>query len=206
MNKKISLSVLLFSALLLSGSEIKIPEISLDLSNKPQQKSVDFPLVEKKAAQIPVLKARIYFNVKTRRGWNNTMQLFLNNRKLTSITRFGKQRLLRREAMRTVKSSVPRQWYSNSGWLVMFGPGEGEIDSRIQNNRQEGYWYYFDISDLVHYIGDNKAKSNQFLVGCLLTLKLVNVNTPLTLKDIEIIYLDETKADQFRIKSEDVSR
>ena len=146
-----------------------------------------------------MLKARIFYARPISRGWNNTMLLFLNNKKLTGKTLFGKIRLLRREALKATVEKEPRQWYGNSGWLVMFGPGSGEIDKRIQNNREEGFWYYFDISDTVNYTDSQNAKENQLLVGCLLKLKSENsINTPLTLNDIEILYMDEVEADQLR--------
>ena len=188
------------SVLMVHAAEnVKIPDVSVDVENQPTKGSVSFPLLEKKQGKIPVLKARIFYALQYARGWNNAMQLFLNNRKLTGKTLSGKVRLLRREALKATVEKEPRKWYGNPGWLVMFGSGSGEVDSRIQNNREEGFWYYFDISDTVNYTGSQKAKENQLLVGCLLRLKSVNnINTPLTLKDIEIIYLDEAEADQLR--------
>lgn len=178
---------------------VKIPDIAVDVGKQPTKKSVSFPLLEKQPGKIPVLKARIFYARPISRGWNNAMMLFMNNRKLTGKTLSGKIRLLRREALESTVEKEPRKWYGNPGWLVMFGSGSGEIDSRIQNNREEGFWYYFDISDTVNYTDSRKAKENQLLAGCLLKLKDVNnINTPLTLKDIEIIYLDEAEADQLR--------
>lgn len=204
MKRKMILSMMAVASVLLvhAAENVKIQDISVDVGNQPTKKIASFPLLEKKSGKIPVLKARIFYNrpIKLGRGWSNAMQLFLNNRKLTAKTLFGKARLLRRDAMKTTVEKVPRPWYDKSCWLVMFGTGDKEeIDPRIQNNREEGFWYYFDISDIVNYTGSPKAKGNQLLVGCLLLLKHVkNINTPLTLKDIEIIYLDEAEADQLR--------
>jgi|GEM_PF-3649344 len=204
MKRKMFLSMMAAASVLLvhAAENVKIQDISVDVGNQPTKKSVSFPLLEKQPGKIPVLKARIFYNrpAKLGRGWSNAMQLFLNNRKLTAKTFSGKARLLRREAMKTTVGKEPCQWYNQSCWLVMFGTGdEKEIDPRIQNNREEGFWYYFDISDIVNYTDSQKAKENQLLVGCLLKLKHVkNINTPLTLKDIEIVYLDESEADQLR--------
>lgn len=201
MNRKMILSLMSVTSILLvhAVENVKIPDIAVDVGKQPTKKSVSFPLLEKQPGKIPVLKARIFYARPISRGWNNTMMLFLNNRKLTAKTLSGKIRLLRREALESTVEKAPRQWYGNSGWLVMFGSGSEEIDSRIQNNRDEGFWYYFDISDTVNYTDSPKAKGNQLLVGCLLLLKHVNnINTPLTLKDIEIVYLDEAEADQLR--------
>ena len=200
MKRKMILSMMAVASVLLvhAAENVKIQDISVDVGNQPTKKITSFPLLEKKSGKIPVLKARIFYNrpIKLGRGWSNAMQLFLNNRKLTAKTLDGKIRLLRREALKATVEKEPRQWYGNTGWLVMFGNGSGEIDKRIQNNREEGFWYYFDISDTVNYTDSQKAKENQLLVCCLLKLKAVN--TPLTLKDIEIIYLDEAEADQLR--------
>ncbi|MBO4632073.1 MAG: hypothetical protein J5858_09135 [Lentisphaeria bacterium] len=201
MKRKMILSMMVTVSILLvqAAENVKIPDIAVDVENQPTKGSVSFPLLEKKPGRIPVLKARIFYDRPVGRGWNNAMQLFLNNRKLTGKTLSGKVRLLRREALKATVEKEPRKWYGNPGWLVMFGSGSGEVDSRIQNNREEGFWYYFDISDTVNYTGSQKAKENQLLVGCLLRLKSVNnINTPLTLKDIEIVYLDEAEADQMR--------
>jgi len=198
MNRKMIFSMMMTATILLVYAEenVKIPDIAVDIGKQSTKRSVSFPLLEKKPGKIPVLKARIFYDFPKGSGWGNGMLLFLNNKKLTAKTLDGKIRLLRREALKATVEKQPRKWYGNTGWLVMFGTGTGEIDKRIQNNRKEGFWYYFDISDTVNYTGSQKAKENQLLVGCLLKLK--SVNTPLTLKDIEILYLDEAEADQLR--------
>lgn len=201
--KNIFIFSLLASAVLtLSGADrVVIGDFSADLEKKVLKKKITFPLLEKKQGKIPVLKARIFFETKTPQGWNNTVQLFLNNRKMTARTLFDKERLLRREAMQFKKGKTTRSWYRNSGWLIMYGPGSGEVDSRILNNRQEGYWYYFDISDSVNYKGKPGAKENVLLAGCTLTLSMTgNRNTPMTFKDVQIIYMDSAEADKARKK------
>ena len=201
MNRKMISGMIAAASILLvhAAENVKIPELAVDVGNQPTKGSVSFPLLKKEPGKIPVLKARIFYALPSGRGWNNAMMLFLNNRKLTGKTLSGKNRLFRREALKSKVEKEPRKWYGNPGWLVMFGTGSDEIDPRIENNREEGFWYYFDISDTVNYTGSQKAKENQLLVGCLMKLKSVkNINTPLTLKDIEIVYLDEAEADQLR--------
>ncbi|MBO4511475.1 MAG: hypothetical protein J5746_01800, partial [Victivallales bacterium] len=75
------------------------------------------------------------------------------------------------------------------------------MDSRIITPRDEAYWYYLDISDVVNYIEyglDDRiqsAKDNNLVLLNGLTLRLAGeLNHSLTFKDMEIIYLPEDEA------------
>ena len=79
----------------------------------------------------------------------------------------------------------------------MIGTGkETDIDKRITTARDEGYRYYFDISDLIK----NKKGQNEILtIGTVLTLKAMrNKNTALCVQNMKIMYVKESDISKLR--------
>ncbi|MBR4221524.1 MAG: hypothetical protein IKR81_10225, partial [Victivallales bacterium] len=180
---------------------IAVGEMVLPCAEQQSSDHIVFPAIKNIPGKIPILKTRIFFNAPGVGGWNNCTTIVLNGKQLTRLTADGNERLLRRGEYMNITTG-PRAWWNNANeLLVMFGPGEGELDSRIIAPRDESYWYYLDISDVVNYIEyglDDRiqsAKENDLILLNALTIKRAGtLNYPLTFKDIQVIYLDKAEA------------
>lgn len=203
---------ILFAAAALTGllaasgnDNIKLPDTVLPIQKQANSATVKFPALKKIDGKIPVLKSRIFYEMKQTMGWNNDVSLILNGKQLSRFTATGEERLLRRGTAMMLKKSRRNWWSNTAGLLVFFGPGEGEVDRRIKSPCEEGYWYYMDISDFVNYIElglddrVEKALENNLQLQCLMTRRTSGgMNSPLTFKDCEIIYMDKNEAAKLR--------
>ncbi|MBR6372913.1 MAG: beta-galactosidase trimerization domain-containing protein [Victivallales bacterium] len=188
-----------------SNQSIKLPEIILPSAEQACSKVIRFPAISKVDGKTALLKFRLFYNINATSGWNDLTTMSLNGQQLGRFTASGDERLLRRGRTMFIKDGSRDWWSKSSGLLVMAGPGEGEMDHRIIAPREEGYWYYLDISDLVNYIEmglDDRiesARENEFRLNNSMTKKLAgSMQAPLTFKDAEVIYMDKQEADKLR--------
>ncbi|MBR7143784.1 MAG: beta-galactosidase trimerization domain-containing protein [Lentisphaeria bacterium] len=208
MSVKHTLAVLLLGlgGVCAASSNVKLPDIVLPNGEQAVSKTVKFPAIKKVDGQTAVLKFRLFFDRNITGGWNNTATMALNGQQLTRFTAAGEERLLRRGRNMLITDGTVDWWNKSSGLLTMFGPGKGEVDSRIIAPREEGFWYYLDISDIVNYIElglDDRIESaveNVFQLNNGLTKALAGrtLDVPLTFKDAEIIYINTAKAAKLR--------
>ena len=130
----------------------KISDMILPIDNQPTSKIVKFPAIKKMDGKTAVMKFQLFYDRPQPGGWNALPTIVLNGQQLSRFTTFGEERLLRRGKNMILMDGTVDWWSKSSGLLTMFGPGSDEMDSRIIAPREEGYWYYLDISDLVNYI------------------------------------------------------
>ena len=186
--------LILGASTLRADNGLRLPDTELKTGGKLATTIVKFPLLTKQPGKIPVLKARIFYERATPGGWNYAVSLFLNVHKMSVKTYGGKNRLLRLSPPTDAKGKADgriAQWY-RSGWFVMYGPGSGKIDDRILKTADGGWLYYFDISDLVKYTDtESEIKENHFQIASYKKI-------PLKFRDMEIIYMTETEADEKR--------
>ena len=188
---------MLFAVLSLKAETIRLSSVELEAGEKIATDIVHFPLLQRLPGKVPVLKARIFYDKPKPEGWNYAVSLFLNVRKMSVMTYGGKKRLLRSNMPETASESGEKEivsWY-RSGWLVMMGPGTGVMDARLPQLNDEGWWYFFDISDLANYTDTECASGENLLqIGCYSQAG----KRLLKCLDMEIVYLDEEVADQMR--------
>ena len=151
---------------------ISIQDVKLNLSDKAIQKDIQIPGIQKINGYIPVLRATIYFKNSRPTGWTPCVVLKLNGKNFTAKTAQKHNRLLRRGEFFHYKikgKDSKSPYFFNDKMYGMIGTGkETDIDKRITTARDEGYRYYFDISDLIK----NKKGQNEILtIGTVLTLK-----------------------------------
>ena len=184
---------------------VKLSDAVLPSADQTNTAVITFPALKKVSGHIPVLKARIFFDIKQTSGWNDMTTLILNGQQLSRYTAAGEERLFRRGKTMIIMDGTRDWWSKSSGLLVLAGPGSGEPDRRIIAPREEGYVYYLDISDLANYVEmglddriesarDNVLKLNNGLVKRLCG----GMVAPLTFKDAEIIYMPEEEAEKLR--------
>ncbi|NUQ63879.1 MAG: hypothetical protein HUU20_15485 [Pirellulales bacterium] len=122
-------------------------------------------------------------------GWNNLLQIHINDTPLDAFTKDGTARILNRSdtTMRTSDPRYPNEAYFKNaggtgvGLLTAFGPSWDTLEPRFLADREELHWYLFDVSDLVKSGAEN-------------TLRLVNLaqakwfkKTPEQLKDSPLL-------------------
>ena len=171
---------------------IVIPDQKFDLSDKTILKDIQLPKIRKVNGYIPVLRAKIYFENSRPTGWTPCVVLKLNGKAFSEKTEQGHVRLLRRGKFfhyRIKGKNGKSPYFVNGKMYGMIGTGkETDVDKRIISAREEGYRYYFDISDLVKY-----GQKNILTLGSALTLKAMRgQNKVLHIRDMKIIYVKDS--------------
>jgi len=147
-------------------------------------------------------------------GWNPYLGLSMNGRKLEKLTECGEDRLLKR-GMSCRTSKGERSWWGQrSGYpllLTFFGPGN-VLDERVLSDREEGYWYILDISDVASYrkLGaddriESEAPNVLTLVNALRQRDLGerSVYPPLVVRNLQAGYLPHDLVEKVRPSSTD---
>jgi len=176
--------------------------LSIPVTSKPGEASLEFPSVKKEAGRVLCLKFRAFLSTPEPAGWNAYLQVQLNGKRICAYTNDKSPRLLNRgEFCKTSVEGLLNWWHtgneSNDTLLTFFGPETGEMDSRLLSPRDEGYWYVLDISDLANYIvigADDRIESDKPN-----TLTFRNIYAPgdsgvcheMRIEDISVGYLQE---------------
>ena len=180
--------------------------LSCDIPNgdrKPQAVTLKFPAVKVPNGTIPVL----FFNARIRSegfgGWNPFIALTLNGQKLEKMTGSGRGRLLKRGNV--LKTSLPGKkeldYFQNmrgrNSLLTFFAPlGTEEMDPRVLSDREHGYDYYLDVSDVLNRLeigADQRVEKdtpNELIIQFqLLKSDVKSRELPLLVRDINILFL-----------------
>ncbi|MBI3920071.1 MAG: hypothetical protein HY318_01540, partial [Armatimonadetes bacterium] len=126
----------------------------VEIPVSPQVTSVPVEVPRIPQGEDLALRFRARLHTATTAGWNNFLGLRWNGRAVSDSTADGKPRLLDRE--RTFRSSIASEsvvpTYADRSGLaclcVFFGPDFETLDERALSEREEGYWYLLDITDL----------------------------------------------------------
>ncbi len=109
-----------------------------------------------------------------------------------------------------IANAAPRPWWGQRAGIptlhTYFGPGGNMLDERVCNERDEGYWYLLDISDVAHYLrkgADQRIESDQpnalMLVNTFLsTYTASKPPPPMIITDLEIGYVPRNVVEQLR--------
>jgi len=111
----------------------------------------------------PILGLRFRARLHTERpaGWNNYLGLKVNGLPLGTFTSQRRPRLLNR------RGYFVAQWHGetkHSFWVdraglpclqVFFGPNWDTLEERLLSEREEGYWYLLEVSDVFRTEGPN---------------------------------------------------
>ena len=179
---------------------ISIPDEKLDLSTKAVQKNIQINGLLRVDGYVPILRAKIYFKSSSAGGWNPGVILKLNGKSFSARTSANHSRLLRRGEFfyYRIKEKEGKLPYFIEGRMYgMIGSGkENDVDKRIIYSREDGFRYYFDISDLVKY---GKEEKNILTLGTTVTLKLMGgKNRALCFQNMKIMYVKESELSQLR--------
>jgi len=127
--------------------------VTLPIETAPATTTVTFPRLELEDGETICLRFRARFDAPQDAGWNNYLALALNGVQLGAKTGSGEQRVLNRRSV--FETSSPRYPVENliqprAGMPcleVFFGPAEPQL-TNILTDRDEGYWYLLDVSDI----------------------------------------------------------
>lgn len=185
---------------------LSLSDFTLDCADEPVFVTVEFPAVEPKLGFGAVLKFNARIVTPTHGGWNPYMTFRLNGQPLDRRTKTGSARLLRRgSTMETSGHHGHQSWWRTSSdgvaLMTFFAPkGTEELDGRVKNSREEGFNYWLDVSDQVHYKqmgADGRTESdtpNRLEIGLILTRKISKGKTlSLDVAGLELLYLPKDK-------------
>ena len=115
-----------------------------------------FPPVAKQPGQIVALRFTARVEAPRAVGRTHGLGILVNGARLTALTPARTPRVVNRSGAvrvrRVAERLVPLWGNSFTGTsvlLISYGPGGGELDPAHLSDREEGYWYVIDISDLV---------------------------------------------------------
>lgn len=149
---------LLFACVVHAASENvwQAPEsVTLPVQSEPTTTTLELPAVAPDPEQVAVLRFRAWLNTPRPAGWNNYLALTLNGTPLDHRTAGGQRRVLNRAP--AFMTSHPNYAVVNlveqrSGLpclQVFFGPPDEPVDPMVLSDRDAGYDYLLDISDLL---------------------------------------------------------
>jgi len=141
---------LLFAPVFEAKSPVVIP-----VAAKPGESAIEFLAVRKQVNQALCVRFRAFLMMPSPGGWNPYLRLTLNGKTVAPTMPDGSERLLNRgQVFRNTYNGTAGWWggAENQTLMTFFGPGTGEMDSRVLSAREEGYWYVLDISDLASYV------------------------------------------------------
>jgi formylglycine-generating enzyme required for sulfatase activity/tRNA A-37 threonylcarbamoyl transferase component Bud32 len=139
--------------------------------------SILLPAIPKKPGEAITLRFRARGDFATPAGWNYMTSLKWNDVNVAPKTKYGTPRLINRSEMATYTEkgktlSMPA--WSGGALLLLYGPAD-QLDARVTWQRDEGYWYVLDITDLVRSDGPNKLSASNNATLKALDGKSLNV-------------------------------
>lgn len=144
----------------ISSNRLIIPS-----TDKIESASITFPAVKKIIGKTLCVRFKANLQMDVPGGWNNYLDLKLNNTKLNRSMPDTTNRLLNRRQFRSSWEGARDFWggFNYDSLVTFFGPENGELDSRALSDHEEGYWYALNISDAVNYLilgADDRVESD----------------------------------------------
>ena len=172
------------------------------------EQTLTFPALKKKKGYVLCLAFKAYLYTPTPGGWNPYIAMRLNGTQLSKLTKKGNGRLLCRGKMFTsiLPGDEKHSWWKNYGGkscvMAYFGSGNIEdLDPRITSDRDEGYNYYFDISDTVNHLvigPDDRVESDNINTLVLSNTLLKQYKAQMHYENIRIGYVSKELVDKSR--------
>ena len=184
--------------------------IIIPVGPKTGDAALEFPAFRGQEGQVLCIRFRACLFMSRPGGWNPYLRLTLNDKVLGPVTSGGSDRLLNRgQVFRNTYNGVVGWWggVGSQSLMTFFGPGSGEMDSRVISAREEGYWYVLDISDAANYIvigADDRIESstpNKLVFTntyCALDTGEPAVCHEMRIEDITIGYVPRTEVEKLQ--------
>jgi hypothetical protein len=133
------------------------PTVAIPVGDSAQTVDFKVPVPALPAGKILVMRFRTRLVSPSFGGWNNLLQVRVNDKALDPFTKDGSPRLLNRAelAQKTSDPRYPKEAYFKNaagagvGLLTPFSHTWDEVEPRFVSDRDELYWYLLEITDLV---------------------------------------------------------
>ena len=129
-------------------------KLVLPTAAEPAEQTVRLPALPVRKGRALCLRFQARLDTPKPGGWNPYLGIRINGKPLSRFTAGGGERMLKRAEFIQTTIEGKRSWWGQRGGMpvlfTVFGPAD-TLDERILTDREEGYWYLLDISDLVHY-------------------------------------------------------
>ncbi len=170
-------------------------------------RSMKFPALKRNGKETVILVFDNSVHMPQGGGWNGYTQLTLNGKALGRYTDAGDERLLRRgtRLVSTFHKEPTRDWWEGNTLLTLFGPGIGEVGPGIVSPRDQGYTFWIDVTDAIHFVEigpDNRiesAKENELRIGYTLSEKRFGGRkSRLRVANLRVVAMSASEADRLR--------
>ena len=170
----------------LTQASEKFSEVQKIASGSAKGEVITLKTIQIPAKSTVILKVNMRLLSARPSGWGHYTAIHINGRNIKAFTPKKQNRVLYRTD--TMQTSHPKdknvQWFrkplSYGVVLTLFGPENTEnIDPRVTSDRQAGYDYYFDVTDLVRS-GSNTVQFTNHLPQ--------RYKIPLIVKDVQLFY------------------
>jgi len=175
--------------------------VTIPCDKRPVAREMVFPAVPFKPGTRVVLRFSARADGRAPEAIAHGLGIRLNGPALPPTTREGRLRLLNRSpTLRYGRRGGIRfvPWWGVSrarepALLIFVGAG-GEPDERIRSDREEGYWYLFDITDLVRRPKDvpekDRPRANRLVLSNHLLRRLIaDRDAPVTIEGATVGYV-----------------
>jgi hypothetical protein len=180
--------------------------INIPITAKPGTASIECPSAPAQPGKVLFMKFRAFYPVEKYgiRFANCNLQIKLNGKSLGMLMPDETYRILNRGAWgRHSDGRYP--WWDGDCLMTYFGLETGEMDSRIIEPREEGYWYVVNISDLAEYVKTDLdwrvvgGKPNEIVFTSTLTDTSPNPNPKaMRIEDLSVGYLPREVVDKIQ--------
>jgi len=166
---------------------------------KPTTFSIEVPLIKEERGKVVVMKFKARLHMETSSGWNDYLGVEINGKVLSKYTNKGYSRLINRKEI--FKSTIEERdwWKKRAGYptlTVYFGNGK-TLDSRVISDKEEGFWYMLNISDVINYkevtpderIETTEGKNKITFINTFLGRYIPDRQVNMIIEDLEIGYL-----------------
>jgi hypothetical protein len=169
---KLMSSFLVFCLILVTASAVVINPGKSEVASA----TVELPAVEIKGQERVMLTFDSFMKSPNPGGWGYYLRLNLNGKSVAKFQDNSSTRLKNRAEIQLAKFDPPydkTDYWSKDILTVFTGPGTGGVDARLLNDRDQGYHFELDVTDLcVSGQKNSLILTNMFLADDPTTLPL----------------------------------
>ncbi len=190
-----------------SGTPITI----VSEQDKMTKYTVELPPFKKEQDKVLVMKFQARLDTPTPAGWNEYLAIemnhtLLNQKVLVSDYTSGYYRLINR--VQPLKTTIGQiNWWKERGefpcLLTFFSNGK-DLDERVINYKEEGFWYLLDISDVANFVEigaderiEKSEKNTITFINSYLNNYAPDRSINMIIENLEVGYLPRAVVDKY---------
>ncbi|MBE6369311.1 MAG: hypothetical protein E7056_04010 [Lentisphaerae bacterium] len=192
----------LFALGAMAANAVKIKDqLVIPNGDDYQQVKLTIPAMEIPEGKVPVLAFDARMSMPTYGGWNNSLGIAINQRKLTNLDSNSQLRVLNRGKGLSCKNKKDngRTWFrdfrGNPALLLFYAPESAtELGSEITADRAAGFEYMIVIDDM---LSNNQVADLEFTYY-LRKRFIANKEIPAVIKNLRVELMDAAEVDKLR--------